>query len=294
MSIEQSYNTEPLLKDLHNVICKGLNQIMKDYITDHQLYKETYESVLKIAGIQKQTNVITKQSFDEDSKTIKQSIAEMTQEMVQHEVQKLGHSLERKMDEFTKNNNLIIVALIKKIENLKNEILELKQTSIANDTTTEKENIVLKMEEEAEEDEEEAEEDEEEAEEEEAEEEAEEAEEAEEEEAEEEEEEADEEEEQAEEAEEEADEAEEEADDEAEEEAEEEEAEEELKEEEQEQADEEAEEEEEEELMEIEIDDITYCTNDEENGFIYNLDKDGEVGEKVGYIKDGEPFFYPL
>ena len=195
MSIEQSYNTEPLLKDLHNVICKGLNQIMKDYITDHQLYKETYESVLKIAGIQKQTNVITKQSFDEDSKTIKQSIAEMTQEMVQHEVQKLGHSLERKMDEFTKNNNLIIVALIKKIENLKNEILELKQTSIANDTTTEKENIVLKMEEEADDEAEEEADDEaeEEAEEEEAEEELkeeeEEAEEEEEEEAEEEEEE---------------------------------------------------------------------------------------------------------
>jgi hypothetical protein len=274
MSIEQSYNTEPLLKDLHNVICKGLNQIMKDYITDHQLYKETYESVLKIAGIQKQTNVITKQSFDEDNKTIKQSIAEMTEEMVQHEVQKLGNSLERKMDEFTKNNNLIIVALIKKIENLKNEILELKQTSIANDTTTEKENIVLKMEEEAEEDEEE---------EEEAEEDEEEAEEAEEDEEEEEElkEEADDE------AEEEELKEEEEQADEAEEEEEEAEAEEE-------QADEEAEEEEEEELMEIEIDDITYCTNDEENGFIYNLDKDGEVGEKVGYIKDGEPFFYPL
>jgi hypothetical protein len=52
------------------------------------------------------------------------------------------------------------------------------------------------------------------------------------------------------------------------------------------------EEEEEEELSEIEIDDITYCTNDEENGFIYELTKDGDVGEKVGYLKEGEPFFY--
>jgi hypothetical protein len=51
-------------------------------------------------------------------------------------------------------------------------------------------------------------------------------------------------------------------------------------------------EEEEEELVEIEIDDITYCTNDEENGFIYELSEEGEVGEKVGYLKDGEPFFY--
>ena len=49
---------------------------------------------------------------------------------------------------------------------------------------------------------------------------------------------------------------------------------------------------EEEEFIEIDIDDITYCTNNEENGFIYELTEDGDVGEKVGYLKDGEPFFY--
>ena len=54
----------------------------------------------------------------------------------------------------------------------------------------------------------------------------------------------------------------------------------------------EAEEEAEEEFIEIDIDDITYCTNNEENGFIYELTEDGDVGEKVGYLKDGEPFFY--
>ena len=56
---------------------------------------------------------------------------------------------------------------------------------------------------------------------------------------------------------------------------------------------EEAEEEEaEEEFIEIDIDDVTYCTNNEENGFIYELTEDGDVGDKVGYLKDGEPFFY--
>jgi hypothetical protein len=50
--------------------------------------------------------------------------------------------------------------------------------------------------------------------------------------------------------------------------------------------------EEEEELFEIDIDDVTYCTNNEENGFIYQLSEDGDVGTKVGYFKDGEPFFY--
>jgi hypothetical protein len=51
------------------------------------------------------------------------------------------------------------------------------------------------------------------------------------------------------------------------------------------------EEEEEEEVFEIEIDDITYFATDEENGILYEVDKDGEVGKKVGIIKDGEPIF---
>jgi hypothetical protein len=51
-------------------------------------------------------------------------------------------------------------------------------------------------------------------------------------------------------------------------------------------------EEEDEELFEIEIDDQTYCTNNEVNGFIYILDKDGDVGDKIGYFKDSEPIFY--
>jgi hypothetical protein len=47
-----------------------------------------------------------------------------------------------------------------------------------------------------------------------------------------------------------------------------------------------------EDFVEIEIDDVTYCTNDDENGFIYKVDDDGTVGDKVGYIKEGEPIFY--
>ena len=50
--------------------------------------------------------------------------------------------------------------------------------------------------------------------------------------------------------------------------------------------------EDEEELEIITIDDIDYCTNDMENGFIWELTEDGEQGEKVGYLKEGEPFFY--
>ena len=51
-------------------------------------------------------------------------------------------------------------------------------------------------------------------------------------------------------------------------------------------------EEEEAELEIITIDDIDYCTNDLENGFIWELNEDGEQGDKIGYLKEGEPFFY--
>jgi hypothetical protein len=51
------------------------------------------------------------------------------------------------------------------------------------------------------------------------------------------------------------------------------------------------EEEDEEEVFEIEIDDKTYYTNNEENGIIYEALPNDEVGEKIGYLKDGEPFF---
>lgn len=48
---------------------------------------------------------------------------------------------------------------------------------------------------------------------------------------------------------------------------------------------------EEEEVFEIEIDDITYYTENEENGNIYSVDENGEPGDKIGYLKEGEPFF---
>jgi hypothetical protein len=52
------------------------------------------------------------------------------------------------------------------------------------------------------------------------------------------------------------------------------------------------EEEEEEDIFEIDIDDKAYCTNNDDSGFIWELTDDGEQGEKVGYFKEGEPFFY--
>ena len=47
----------------------------------------------------------------------------------------------------------------------------------------------------------------------------------------------------------------------------------------------------EEEVFEIEIDDVTYYCDDEDNGKIYK-NEDGDMGDQVGEIKDGEATFF--
>ena len=54
---------------------------------------------------------------------------------------------------------------------------------------------------------------------------------------------------------------------------------------------EEVEDDDEEEVIEIEIDGQTYYCDNEENGNIYE-DNDGEVGDIVGELKDGEALFF--
>ena len=57
---------------------------------------------------------------------------------------------------------------------------------------------------------------------------------------------------------------------------------------------EEAEEEEEDEELEvdeIEIDGKLYFTTDDKNGTLYSVDEDGDIGDEIGYLKNGKPFF---
>ena len=278
------FNTEPLLNEINNVLSKGLTEIFKNFINEHKLYKETYQGLMKLAGIEKNGLVIN--GYNDTNSYLNQQKKDDSQieEIIKNKVDQISSKLNDKLDEFIKYNLELTSILISKIDNcnseiqlLKNPIIDLTNVDVdvqIKQEPVEKENIVLKIEEEEEKvidsevDETNEEEEESEA-----------SVEDETKEEEEEEEEAS-------------------VEDETKEEEEESEAsvEDETKEEEEEEASVEdetkEEEEEEEEFIEIEIVDITYCTNDEENGFIYELDKDGDIGKKVGYIKEGEPFFY--
>lgn len=236
-------DTRPLLNELNNIINASIQNKLSDLVKRNNLLEETHEKLVNLPSVQKFFD--TKNSCNECKCSNNDNM--------------LVSVIEEKINVHFIETNILLNKLISEVSELKNEINNLKYT--------EKENIILEIEEvaceqktqdlEQEKELEQIEE--------------EELEELEEEELEEE----DEEEELEEEIEEEVEEALEELEND-------------IKSIETETNEED---EEDEELIEIEIDDITYCTNDEDNGIIYELDKDGNVGEKIGYLKDGEAYF---
>ncbi len=288
-----NFNTQPLMLEIENVIKSGLNNILKDFMQRYDLLEKTHNKIMNLPSVKNELNKQVDGDSDTESSTQKcknddniiSDVKKFTSELVSEKMcdveSKLG-LLEKKYDAVLP----ILDKILNKLQSLNEDVKVLKQQPSDNKdveptrvikasivSACENENIkfeikeaepVINENEKADTqvagletvaglEEEEAEEEEEE-EEEEAEEEAEEPDE-----------------EQS--VETETEEAEEEEESVAEEKS-------------------VAEEEEEEEVTEIEIDDVTYFTNDDENGFIYEATEDEEVGDKVGYFKDGEPFFY--
>jgi hypothetical protein len=263
----QMFNTQPLLEEIDAVIKRGLSNVLKDFLHKYETIEHTHNQILNILSLNNDLNTDqcinlnfdlendTKFSVSMNDEDADKSIYKNIHDMTQEMVTTSMSNIEKKIETLEQKYDSIFTVLNKAVAVLE-ELKKSKDTVVV----VEKENIKLEVVEKEEEEEEE----------EEQEEEVEEEEEEEDEEVEEE-------------QDEEVEEVEEEQDEEVEEEEEEEQEDEEKK---------QVEDEEEEELVEIEIDDVTYCTNDEENGFIYELSAEGEQGDKVGYLKDGEPFFY--
>ena len=294
----RNFNTEPLIKEIEGVIKNGVEQILNDFLNRYDLLEKTHEQIMNLPSVQNEINKKNYNDEDEDDEAPSMfvSIKDMTHDLVKEELSSVENKLSI-LEEKYNNISPLLDTILNKIQSLGVEIASLKieqpnKTEISSplqvaSSTNVNENIKLEIEDtivtdelvvdgEVEEDE------------------------GDDEEEEEEEEESDEEE---------SDEEEEEVDVVSYEKKIEPEKEDEVETEEEEEVDDESiisskqeiaaltdvtqdEKEEEEELMELEIDDITYCTNNEENGFIYELNEDGEVGDKVGYLKEGEPFFY--
>jgi hypothetical protein len=334
----ESFNIEPLVFEIQNVIKNGLKVLLKDYIDRHDLLEKTHKQIMKLPSVMNEINKGGNSDSDSESdlepgddKSIFISISDMTRDLVKKEMSYVESKLDR-IEKKYESISPLISKILDKLESINAEVKVLKEkprdnikivqmnhekSYISNIikpsivSACENENIKFEIDENDEDDEDDEEEDDD------KEEivepikvkkeviiiEDEELEELEEEEIEEEEEEDDVIEEDVIEAvvvadtkkevetvvvEEESD-----AD-------EEDEVETEASEDEEEDEEEEVVptpikvdvEEEEAELEIITIDDIDYCTNDLENGFIWELNEDGEQCDKIGYLKEGEPFFY--
>jgi chemotaxis protein histidine kinase CheA len=269
-------NTDDLIKEVSAVLKTGLDKLLADYKDKYELYEETHQCVVKLQGL---LGKAPSPSPHDDTRydKLEKQIVQMKEEIALLKLtggKPICDLVEDETQPVVKTESSLKSEPVVKTEStLKTEQHVVKAESTVKtepkvvQPSDEKENITLIIEPVQEQEQEDDSEEEEESEEDESEEEQKEEEE---EESEEEEEEKSEEEEQ-----------------------------EELSDEEEEQpviaaptpAPAPTPEDEEEELFEIEIDDVSYCTNDEENGTIYALTADGDVGAKVGYLKDGEPFF---
>ena len=319
----ESFNIEPLVFEIQNVIKNGLKVLLKDYIDRHDLLEKTHKQIMKLPSVMNEINKGGNSDSESDlepgeDKSIFISISDMTRDLVKKEMSYVESKLDR-IEKKYESISPLISKILDKLESINAEVKVLKETPRDNIkivqmdheksyisniikpsivSACENENIKFEIEENDDEEEEDEEEDDEEIvepikvkkeviiiEDEELEEDV----------------------------------IEEEEDDvieediieavvvadikkEVEEEVEvedEDEVETEASDEEDEDDEEEVipaptkvEKEEEEELEIITIDDIDYCTNDLENGFIWELNEDGEQGDKIGYLKEGEPFFY--
>jgi hypothetical protein len=273
-------NTEPLLNDLNKMLKVGINDLLIDVVNRYEMLEETHNAIMNLPSIKnsfKSASLLEVDNFDnfiEDDNNTNINNMTIPNDIFENDTNNDNYTIsdfeplkiimEKKIqDEMIKiqaSNNEMFNKLIIQIENLKNEINHLKinaskidklENENENENENEKENIKLEIVEIVEEVEE--------GEEGEEGEEVEEGEEGEEVEEGEEGEEGD------------------------------------VKSVETETKNdsdgEEVEEEDEEELFEIEINNKTYCTDDEVNGFIFELDKDGNVGKKVGYLKKCNAFF---
>lgn len=307
MNNSTNFNTDDILNEVNLVIKKGLEMILKDYMSRYNLLEKTHKQIMNLPSVLNELNKDDEPIDTNEDEPMFISIAAMTKELVNEGVK----NIETKISRLEKNYDLILPIfdkIMKKIDDLNEEVKYIKKSPNevkvikCNDVPPHdetRENIKLEIQEEqhseseVEKEEvesvESGEEVEKEVEEDEAVDEKEVVAESEEEEFESEE--ADEDDEEA--VEEEVAESESvETESEVEEdESEEVEVEVEVAESEEEETKSEKEEEEE-ELFEIEIDDTPYCTNNEDSGFIFELTEDGDVGNKVGVFKEGEPFFY--
>ena len=63
---DKVFNTEPLINDINLILNKGLNEVFKEFLNDYQLYKNTYDGLIKL------TSNLNPHLYDDDDITVEE------------------------------------------------------------------------------------------------------------------------------------------------------------------------------------------------------------------------------
>ena len=111
-----SFNTEPLVIEIENVIKKGLNVLLKDYISRYDLLENTHKQIMNLPSVLNELNLT---SFDklnqnkeetEETESMYVSIKDITRNLVREEMA----NIEKKLDAMENRYDSIVPILAKK------------------------------------------------------------------------------------------------------------------------------------------------------------------------------------
>ena len=123
-----SFNIEPLVFEIENVIKNGLKVMLKDYIVRHDLLEKTHKQIMKLPSVMNEINKgCDSDSEDEDEddvvedKTMFVSINDMARDLVKKEISHVESKLDR-IEKKYESISPLISKILDKLESINNEV----------------------------------------------------------------------------------------------------------------------------------------------------------------------------
>ena len=130
----ESFNIEPLVFEIQNVIKNGLKVLLKDYIDRHDLLEKTHKQIMKLPSVMNEINKGGNSDSDSESdlepgedKSIFINISDMTRDLVKKEMSYVESKLDR-IEKKYESISPLISKILDKLESINAEVKVLKET----------------------------------------------------------------------------------------------------------------------------------------------------------------------
>ena len=126
-----SFNIEPLVFEIENVIKNGLKVLLKNYIDRHDLLEKTHKQIMKLPSVMNEINKgYDSESDSEDSivqdKSMFISISDMTRDLVKKEISHVESKLDR-IEKKYESISPLISKILDKLESINDEVKVLRE-----------------------------------------------------------------------------------------------------------------------------------------------------------------------